>query len=442
MSTVCSRIVTGHGRGAGKFVDAGRQARAALTPVSSQQTVRVLHITPSVRLLGARKSLLTLVAELAGTRYDPLVLVPEAGALTEELDKRGLPWRALRLPPWRKGASWFVMGQRIAALREIIREERVGLIHCNEIYPTPHALCAAAARNPWLDALAALANGRPTTPIGLPIVTHMRLSVSPGLIRKYLLEQSTRIIAVSHAAAQDFHGCTWKDRKVRVVYNGLDFADFEAASQRRALARGRIGLREDDFVVGQIGLLMPRKRPAFLIEMLARLRVEVPHAKLLFVGESSPGHREYLDVLKAQAAAAGLGDAVIFVPFQRNIADYFAALDVNMLMSNDEGFGRVIIEAAAAGVPTIGSNTGGIPELIRHGETGWIVGPRNASDEVFSREVQPVARLLADLAHNAEQTRSIGAAAKAHAREAFSSTTYARACAAVFDEAMQEFRRR
>ncbi|MCX7718756.1 MAG: glycosyltransferase [Candidatus Sumerlaeaceae bacterium] len=404
------------------------------------KTVRVLHITPSVRLLGARRSLLVLAAGLAGSRYEPVVLVPSAApaSLTEELDRRKLRWLRLRLPPWRKLGSWAAMAWRVHALRQICAAENIGLIHCNEIYPNPHAVCAAHTGALLPQLASAMLDRRPLGLPRLPIVTHMRLSVTPRMVRNYLLEHATRLIAVSEAAAGDFDPFTWKARKVRVVHNGVDFEEFEAARERRHLVRKQLGFTESDFVIGQIGLLSPRKRPKFTLAAASIILALAPHTRFVFVGEPSPTNKGYLEELQREAVARGIADAVRFVPFQQRVADYFAALDLNLLISNDEGFGRVIIEAAAAGVPTFGSNVGGIPELIRDGETGWILGPRNAPDEVFDTLLPDFAEAVAQLAYSPETARAAGEAARRHCHALFSAERYVEGVARVFDEALEE----
>lgn len=402
------------------------------------QPVRVLHITPSVRLLGARRSLLTLVTEIAGTRYEPVVLAPAAGPLTEELDKRRLPWIELRLPPWRKGWSWLSIPGRVSALREICARERIGLIHCNEIYPNPHAVAATGNRSVATELLGSLASKRRIGRAGIPIVTHMRLSVTPRMVRNYMLEEATRIIAVSDGAASDFDPFPWKQHKVRVVHNGIDFEEFDRARERRSTLRTGLGFTDDDFVIGQIGLLMPRKRPRFLIEAAAAIVRAVPRCRILFVGEASPGQEAYVEDLKRAAAELGITNEVVFLPFQRRIADFFAALDLHVLVSNDEGFGRVIIEAAAAGVPTIGSNVGGIPELIVEGETGHLLGDPDANDDEFWKEMPRFVELAVDLARNPERRCALGNAAREFAGRKFAARRYATGVMKVFDEALAE----
>lgn len=397
--------------------------------------MRVLHITPSVRLLGARRSLLALVKELAGTRVESLVVVPSKGALTDELDRLKIPYRVVFLPPWRKGKSWTTMAKQVRALRAVIKEFGPDVIHCNEIYPTPHALTAAAGGPVWVELLSRLIMRKPLQPLQLPVVTHMRLSVNARLIKNYYLADATRLIAVSHGAAADFDGYSWKDGLVRVVYNGIDFEPFEKARARRAAVRQELGFDNQAFVIAQIGLMMPRKRPRFLIDAAPEILRRVPQARFLFIGDASPGQQAYLDGLKARVKDLGLEDKCRWLPFQTDIAPYFAATDLNMLVSDEEGFGRVILEAAAAGAPTVGSRVGGIPELIEDGKTGFLLGQTGNSDAQFWEEQQRLVDVVERLAADPAFHESMADAAHERARRRFGLDQYVSGCVSVFEEA-------
>ena len=405
------------------------------------KAIRVLHITPSVRMLGARQSLLTLVKELAGTKYEPYVLVPRKGPLTEELDKRRIKWIELFLPPWRKGLSWLTLPSRVAQLRSLILEKHIDLIHCNEIYPNPHAVVASSEVPLGKEFFGVLVNKRRVGRPQIPIVTHNRLSVTPRMIKNYLLSEATRLIAVSEAASQDFAHCPWFAEKVRVVYNGVDFQEFEAAKTRRSMVRQRLGYNEDELVVASIGLLMPRKRPAFILEAARRILERVPQARFLFVGDTSPGHSGYRKELKSLAQKLGIDDKVQFLSFQDHIAEIFAAVDLNLLLSNNEGFGRVVIEAAALQVPTIGSNVGGIKEIIIDGQTGFLIGGEKADeDSVFWKSMDDFVEKAVFLLQSPQERLRMGQAAYEHGRRNFSSESYCQGVMAVFDEAIEEFR--
>lgn len=401
--------------------------------------LRVVHITPSVRLLGARRSLLALVKSLAGTRVESLVVVPSQGGLTEEFDKLGIAYESVFLPPWRKGKSWLTMPRQIRRLRDVITDFNADVIHCNEIYPNPHALAAVAGGGVVPELLSRYLQRRPLKPQRIPVVTHMRLSVNDRLIHNYYLENAQRLIAVSHGAASDFNGYSWKDSRVRVVYNGLDYEPFIEARASRKQIRESLGYTDDHFVIGQIGLMMPRKRPRFLIDAAKKVLEITPQARFLFIGDASPGQQTYLDDLKSEVQVQGLSEVVRFLPFQTNVAPYFAAIDLNMLVSDEEGFGRVILEAAAAGVPTVGSRVGGIPELVKHEESGYLIGPPNATDEDFWKEIPGFAAIIQRLKTDKPFYNRIAQAAYDRALERFGVDQYVNGTVQVFEEAIQEF---
>ncbi len=406
--------------------------------VSQLKRLRVVHITPSVRLLGARRSLLTLVQNLAGTRVESLVVVPAQGGLTKELDRLAIPYETVFLPPWRKGKSWLTMARQVTLLREVIAEWGADVVHCNEIYPTPHALAATAGGGVGIELVSRGLQRRPLKPQRIPVVTHMRLSVNERLTHNYYLEDATRLIAVSNGAAADFDPYSWKDRKVRVVYNGIDLEPFIRAKAQRDAKRAELGFKAEDFVIGQIGLMMPRKRPKFLVDAAQEVLAAAPNAKFLFIGDASPGQETYLEELKRLVQEKGLEEVTRFVPFQTDIAPYFAAIDLNMLVSDEEGFGRVILEAAAAGVPTVGSRVGGIPELITDGKTGYLIGGAGVTDEEFWKETATLARIVAQLAGDRYFWEQMGAAAKARAEQTFGVGQYIDGCKSVFEEAIAE----
>lgn len=406
------------------------------------KTLRVVHITPSVRLLGARRSLLSLVKHLVGTRVESLVVVPAQGALTEELDRLNIPWKVVYLPPWRKGKSWLSMAKQVLELRRVITEFGADVVHCNEIYPNPHALVATAGGGVRMELISRFLQRRPLRAQKVPVVTHMRLSVNHRLIRNYYLADATRLIAVSHGAAADFDGFAWTDGLVRVVYNGLDFDPFTAAREQRDDIRAELGYKPENFVVAQIGLMMPRKRPKFLIDAAWEILQRVPEARFLFIGDASPRQQAYLDELKALVQEKGLNDVTTFLPFQNEIAPYFAASDLNMLVSDEEGFGRVILEAAATGAPTVGSRVGGIPELIEDGETGYLLGVPGADDVSFWRGTGAFAGIVERLANDAALREKMGNSAREHALKNFGLDQYVDGVASVFEEAVGEFNAR
>ena len=366
----------------------------------------VLYLTPSSRLLGARRSLLQLVANLDPERYRPVVVSQRPGDLVDALRDAGVATHVLFMGWWRKARYWPLLPWRIARLAALARREGTELIHCNEFHSNPYGVLAAY----WA--------GR------APVVTHMRLSITPRQIRQYLLRRAARVVAVSQAAARLFD--VWPDarERVEVVYNGVDLKEFRSGVDK-AEARRRLALRAEDFVVGQFGLVSARKRPHLLVRAAGILRSALPNLRVLIVG--SPGRSDATYERDVRTAARELGEVVRFVPFTSRVADVYRACDVNVLVSSDEGFGRTIIEAGALGIPSIGARTGGIPELIEEAKTGCLV----PSDDDGGAAL---AACIGDLARNPARCRALGEAARAHIEARFSIQRHAAEIMRVYDQ--------
>jgi L-malate glycosyltransferase len=110
----------------------------------------------------------------------------------------------------------------------------------------------------------------------------------------------------------------------------------------------------------------PVKRVSDVVDVFARVSSKMP-AKLLLVGEGPE-----LSRIQQKIQQMGLEDRVHFLGKQDDVAHVISIADVMLLPSEKESFGLVALEAMACGVPTIGSQAGGIPELVTHGETGYL----------------------------------------------------------------------
>jgi glycosyltransferase involved in cell wall biosynthesis len=110
-----------------------------------------------------------------------------------------------------------------------------------------------------------------------------------------------------------------------------------------------------------------------LIDAFQRVCPRFPSAHLVLVGDGMP----LFDQLQAKVSALGLADRVHFTGRRHDIGNVLMALDVFALPTHREALGTVFIEAAAMGVPVIGTDVGGVPETMQAGETGLLVPPRD-----------------------------------------------------------------
>jgi len=191
--------------------------------------------------------------------------------------------------------------------------------------------------------------------------------------------------------------------RVDVVRLGLELDALLALGPGETGLRGTLGFRPSDVVFGFVGRLVPIKDPATLVRAFATVIARVPHARLVFVGDG-----ELRPELERLAASLGIASAVTFLGWRSDLCGVHATLDVLTLSSLSEGTPLALIEAMAAGRPTIATSAGGTPDVVADGITGLLV-PARDPDAL----AEAMVRLASDLAL---RTR-LGAAGRARSLE-------------------------
>ena len=183
--------------------------------------------------------------------------------------------------------------------------------------------------------------------------------------------------------------------------SGVDASRFRPDPQARAAVRQKLGYRDGDVVFLFLGRLNRDKGVIDLAQAFARIAATAQNARLLVIGPDEDGIQSLMQASLANAAAQAR-----YVPYTDRPEDYMAAADVFCLPSYREGFGTTIIEAAAAGIPAIGSRIYGITDAIDDGTTGLLFDPgdigqladamlRLVSNELLRREMGERARARA-----------------------------------------------
>lgn len=164
--------------------------------------------------------------------------------------------------------------------------------------------------------------------------------------------------------------------KIVPVYNGVDTEVFNPGIKgERIREKYNIG---DSPLVLYVGGLGTRKGTGYLLGSAKMICKEVPDAKFLFVGSSGFAG----DYFSRSSESLGLSSNVIFagsVRF-RELPEYYAACDIFAFPTLHDCFGKVLVEAMACARPTVGSNVCGVPEIIDHGNTGYLVRPKDSGD--------------------------------------------------------------
>ena len=311
---------------------------------------------------GAETSLYHLVRGLDRDRYTPFVLCPEPGPLVENLTAERIPTEVVSLPAWRKLKSFlsrFIASRRLISFAE---KNHIQLIHSNTIWINPYA--QNVGEN-----------------LKVPVICHLRDLIRRDQVKKYALDTVDMIIPISNAVQKPLEEVGLESARIRRIYNGVDVSMF---------AHGKSVLREDfppicGYLVGIVGQLNPRsqwKGQRDFIQAAARIIQHKSEVYFAVIGgdrspASTPGHMSYIRELKELAEGLGIADRVIFTGFRTDMPDVMASLDILVSASWAEPFGRVIIEAMAAGKPVIATMAGGAPEIVQDGITGILVPPRD-----------------------------------------------------------------
>jgi glycosyltransferase involved in cell wall biosynthesis len=244
--------------------------------------------------------------------------------------------------------------------------------------------------------LAARAAGRPR------VVLRLGLRIVPrdDLKRRLIFRLADRVIVNAVEIREALRERPWiPDRKIAVVVNGLDLdrwqPRWQAAPQARGLAlRASLGLAGDTPLAVTVGNLTAQKDHATLIDACAALRRELPNLRVLIAGEG--GLRGDLE---ERIAAAGLQDTVTLLGFRADVDALLAAANVFVLSSANEGMARVLIEAAASGLPIVTTDVSGARYCVEHGVTGLVVPPGDAA---------ALAAGLGDLLQDGPRRRAMG----------------------------------
>jgi glycosyltransferase involved in cell wall biosynthesis len=203
---------------------------------------------------------------------------------------------------------------------------------------------------------------------------------------KRVLAKFPRVIAVSNALRTELVRSGCRPEAVTVIPNGIDHRMFARVPGRREETRRRLGLAQDDVVIGAVGRLEHQKRFDLLMEALARLRQKFPKLRLLIAGT---GGLE--DELSGVRDRLQLGDACVFLGHRTDMPQLYEAFDLFVQASDHEGSPNVVLEAMALETPVIATDAGGTAEMLRD-ETDGLMVEAGSSDAL----AQSIERVLSD----------------------------------------------
>ena len=292
---------------------------------------------------GASRVLLTTLRLIDRTRFEPLVLLPTEGRTSTALDRLDVPY-----VPWGKAHEPGNTGRyamSVAASMKMLYQRDVDLLHIN-------------GTNYWRPAEVVAAKV-----LRIPIVTHYHVVVDkPPPFVKY----SDLIVAVSaYTAAASQPESVPK----AVVHNSIAPARFDDARD----IRDELQLSRGDVVVSFIGQIRDIKGVDLFIRMAHA--IAAPSVRFLIVGECRDPNRFSGSYTEERLRSEICDDArITYVGYRRDVENVYRASDVIVVPSRGgEAFGLINIEAGASRRPVVATRDGGIPEVIQHGENGFLV---------------------------------------------------------------------
>ncbi len=162
------------------------------------------------------------------------------------------------------------------------------------------------------------------------------------------------------------------------LYYGIDLRRYFPNKILRESWREQYGISPRETVIGTVGRLEPGKGQQYFLSAAAQVKKRLNNLRFIIIGGETVGQHGFLAELKRLCRRLGLENDVIFTGFVENVHELLNVLDVVVLATKKETFGLSLIEAMAVGVAPIGTNAGGVPEIIEHNRNGLLVPPLDA----------------------------------------------------------------
>jgi len=308
-----------------------------------------LHIDTARTWRGGQNQVLTTVMGLRSLGHRTMLVAHSEGELKRRAEE-GLD--LISLAPKTEmdlTAAW--------RLSRILKQLKPDVVHAHD----PHGV-----------AMAGLALSMSTQLAKPPLVAARRVDfhLRGSSLSRWKYRQVDCFICASDAIRQMLVGDGVPAARAVTVHEGIDIERVDSAS--RAKLHEELWLPHHAPIVGNVAALVPHKGQRHLIEAARLVLPQVPDARFIIAGEG-----ELRPALERQIKDHHLEKHVLLVGFRPDVLSLHKAFDIFVLSSVTEGLGTSLLDAMAAGKPVVATMTGGIPEVVVDGETGFLVPPRD-----------------------------------------------------------------
>ena len=242
-------------------------------------------------------------------------------------------------------------------ISDIIQEYDLDILHMH--YAVPHAVCGILAKQMSGKDVKIM-----TTLHGTDI-TVLGYDHSLKNAIKFGIEESDIVTSVSRSLAQQTYEIIDTDKEIVPIYNFVRENEFPTCHNEEL--KESYGIAPEEKVLIHVSNFRKVKRIDTIIETFAKVRERIP-SKLILLGDGP----ELLD-MRQKARELDVEEHVLFLGKQNDVSAFYQLSDLVLLLSEKESFGLTLLEAMKTGVLPIGTNAGGIKEVIKHEETGYVV---------------------------------------------------------------------
>jgi glycosyltransferase involved in cell wall biosynthesis len=341
---------------------------------------------------GLEMSALRWARNLTGRGHEVTTIVPESSRLSHEIKQAGLT--QVTVPCMTK----YFDPRAALKIRSFLKRHEIEIIQAHH------------SKDLWMLYPAVLGLSRPRLFYVSRIL--FRGTTKRDVFHTLVYKRLAGVITLTEIGKHCFVNRTKvPPGRVRVIPNGFDVDAYDLPAAARSEVRRELGMGDDELAVGCTSRIDPQKAQYELIQAVRTVVPRFEKIKLLVVGEPTFGEGQpYLDFLKRKTVEYGMDDVVTFTGFRADIPRLLRALDIFVMPTYEETFGNCLVEAMLAGLPCIGTDSGGTPEVLEGGRLGLLVEPRS---------VDSLARAIQTLAENERIRADLGGRARASARERF-----------------------
>jgi glycosyltransferase involved in cell wall biosynthesis len=310
--------------------------------------MKILHINTEKTWRGGEQQTLNLLMGLKRRDISSHLVCQKDSPMAEKAEEKGIK----TFPISMHGEVDFLACFRI---RTLINRFRYNILHSH----TSHAHMLA-----FFSSIGANVNRLVSRRVDFSIFRHSFLKLS-GIKYRYM---SDFYIAISHKIKDVLVNDGVPAGRIFVVPSGINPNRFANAGRDYLMAE--FNIKSSEKVVINVAHLAGHKGQQYLVRSIPLVLAKIPNARFFIVGGG-----ELMDSLKTLAESLGLKKKLIFTGFRRDVGAFYQIADLFVMSSVQEGLGTAVLDALALGKPVVAAKSGGIPEIIKNGESGLLVSP-------------------------------------------------------------------